>query len=208
MSAEEFNDGYPQVDSLRSGESVTVRVLRREEDKIWVTRRSGDLARPSSRQYKDVGDAKDFQGLGKAEWLEGKVIRMIPPGQIFVSVTPPRSDADAVGLLNLKDTPHGFAEEAYPGMPVKVRVKKINVERNRMVLSMRMPAVGAPAAREEAAEAAMEELGKEDGGEAADEEQEASPAPSPEAASATPGSPAPAPAPRPPESDLFAFLKR
>lgn len=139
LAVEEFCDGFPTKEmKLKPGANISVRVLKIEGEQFWLTRRSGDLARsPPSELLTSKVDVSPFVALGPGDWLEGEVVHMAPPKLAVVKVKPPLGGEAVLGLVNFNDFSSVFIEEAMLGSMVKVRVKKADVARSRLILSMR-----------------------------------------------------------------------
>jgi len=223
LAVEEFRDGFPiNATRLKPGANVSVRLLAKDGDRFWFTRRSGDLTRPPVAKLSTRPDVKPFLAVPKDQWLEGEVVRMMPPAQVFVRVDPPSGGEAVQGLMNLRDTSAGFADEVAIGSRVRVRVKNVNQSRNRLALSMRMEAPVEERQEQEEPEEwgpAMEAAKDEpvtllpDASSSAEENAPPppvpAPAPEPEPAPASEPEPTAAPAPTPkPDDDIWAFLKR
>ena len=126
--------------SLKRGQSTSVRVLAVQGDRIYVTRRPGDLHRASldgsGRLPKNTADIMSkFMALPLEQELEGKVYRLYPR---YASIAVKSPDGDtADGYLGIDYFSKSFIQEAAPGLTVAVRrLPKQNAEGPRLMLTM------------------------------------------------------------------------
>jgi len=134
----ELSDGYP-IGGIpyKVGDRVTVRFLDKDGEKLYVTMRSGDLARPPRTFYKK-GDVSAFEGVAHDVWHSGVVQAMHPLG-VFVAVTSPKGGDPIVSLLPVAEFREGFVDEAIRGGDVRVRVLSVDLEKSRLEVTMKDP---------------------------------------------------------------------
>eukprot|EP00930_Biecheleria_cincta_P064172 TRINITY_DN49722_c0_g1_i1.p1 TRINITY_DN49722_c0_g1~~TRINITY_DN49722_c0_g1_i1.p1 ORF type:complete len:261 (-),score=55.08 TRINITY_DN49722_c0_g1_i1:276-1058(-) len=140
LEFEELVDGFPSKDEeLRKGEFVTARVLETDGINFYLTRRTGDLARPPRfREKHTQEDVEAFQGVHDDEWLQGEVAGMWAKG-VWVKITPPSGGWPVRSLVKPEDFTDGFAKTVFPGMKVMVRVTGVDVPQKRIDITMRDP---------------------------------------------------------------------
>ena len=118
---------------------------REDEGKFGVTMVEG-LTDGGPRRKMD--DLTPFADLSSDEWYKGVVARTAPFGA-FVTVTLD-DGASADGLVHVSKIKDGFVDnvddEVSVGQEVKVRIESVDLDSNRMSLSMREGGFGAPRA--------------------------------------------------------------
>ncbi|CAK9054863.1 unnamed protein product, partial [Durusdinium trenchii] len=134
----------------RSRSFPVVPVLRRVEDhgepdpfgehgdtgKLHLTLRSGPLERPT----RFVADASRpanldaFSDISMEAWLVGEVV-MMSNWAVYVKVQ--RGEESFVGILELEEFSKDFAQVAIRGCEVQVRIKEVDLESRRLLLTMR-----------------------------------------------------------------------
>ncbi|CAK9048166.1 Uncharacterized protein SCF082_LOCUS26875 [Durusdinium trenchii] len=157
LEVEEFSDGFPAEGPFRfrPGDTVHARVLdvnpdARVEDhgepdpfgehgdtgKLHLTLRSGPLERPT----RFVADASRpanldaFSDISMEAWLVGEVV-MMSNWAVYVKVQ--RGEESFVGILELEEFSKDFAQVAIRGCEVQVRIKEVDLESRRLLLTMR-----------------------------------------------------------------------
>mmetsp|Transcript_54911 Transcript_54911/g.163478 ORF Transcript_54911/g.163478 Transcript_54911/m.163478 type:complete len:239 (+) Transcript_54911:27-743(+) len=136
---EELSDGFA-MQGLRKKSTVKARVLKIEGDKLWLTLRSGDLARPEpDPRWNGLDNLAAFEGLPATEWLEGEVHSVWIGKGVFVKVQAPGSSEPSKGLLKKEDFSDGAAESMREGAKVRVRAISCDAAAKRLDLSMREP---------------------------------------------------------------------
>mmetsp|Transcript_26351 Transcript_26351/g.61126 ORF Transcript_26351/g.61126 Transcript_26351/m.61126 type:complete len:571 (-) Transcript_26351:227-1939(-) len=124
MDWQECHDGYNirNVNNLRRGNNVSVRVLKVEEDRVYVTRRSGDLYRASLDGKKLPETSEDiiskFAELPTGQELDASVFRLFPRFATVIVSSP--DGAEAQGKIPRKFFSASFREKAAPGLKIKV----------------------------------------------------------------------------------------
>mmetsp|Transcript_39359 Transcript_39359/g.109466 ORF Transcript_39359/g.109466 Transcript_39359/m.109466 type:complete len:284 (-) Transcript_39359:149-1000(-) len=140
MSVDEMSDGFPE--KLKKGTKVTARVLNVEAERFDLTRRSGDLARPSRDNpfagLKDV-DLSPFVGLPVDYWFDGEVRTFLVGKGTFIKVQVPGTDKLAGGLLRKEEFGEGMIDSIHFGMKVRVRVLACDTERSRLDFTTKEP---------------------------------------------------------------------
>lgn len=137
----EYRDGFQDTNDLRKGDEVNVRVLRVHDGKLFLTRRTGDLARPPPRLQQGKTDLSAVPDISPDVWLEGE-IEGFSTWSLWVLVTPPGGSEPVVGMLHKSEFRDGFADspaEAIVGGKVRVRVLEINRQDNKMKMTMKKP---------------------------------------------------------------------
>lgn len=113
--------------------------------KVWVcdvkpAEQKFSLSMVGSKAPADLTPFQDFAATG--EWIDGKVVTIKNFG-IFVQVEARGGDIVASGLVPLREIKEGFVEdpeqEAKVGDQVKVRVIRVDLEKNQMSFSMKEP---------------------------------------------------------------------
>jgi len=125
LEACEMCDGFPST-LLEKGDKVTARILdvTSAPDRIYITRRSGDLDRPERVPPPEDPDVQPFGEAGASDWFEGVVNQMVFFG-VYVRVDPPGGSGPVEGLLHKSKFLGSFADEAFRGMRVAVRVERV-----------------------------------------------------------------------------------
>ncbi|CAK9105915.1 unnamed protein product [Durusdinium trenchii] len=124
-------------DVLSEGQKVEVWVSgkREDEEKFGLTMVEGKM----DSAPRAPADLTPFADLPSDEWYNGKVARTAPFGA-FVTVTLD-SGAQADGLVHVSKIKDGFVDnvddEVSIGQDVKVRIEDVDLDSNRMRLSMR-----------------------------------------------------------------------
>lgn len=159
LEVEEFRDGFPFEGpfSFQRGQEVTVRVLdvdpsfvfahgepdphgdHGDSGRLHLTMRTGSLERPRRYVADTTRPAKlePFKGIAQQEWLEGEVV-MMSNWAVYVKVQGPGGDP-FVGILYQEDFASVFEKDAIRGLTVRVRIKELDLQCRRMVLTMRDP---------------------------------------------------------------------
>lgn len=133
----ECRDGFPERfdPSLARGSNVTVRVLSVDGDAVYVTRRTGDITRPSSREPLTFdGDATECISEGSDAVLEGTVVNMSMSG-ILLKVEAP-SGGYVSGFVHRDDFYPAFLDEARIGLRVSAIPRYVNEERNSLIMRL------------------------------------------------------------------------
>lgn len=140
LDAGELVDGFPVEgrQTLRLGDVVVARVLHNNFERFCLTRRPGSLERPPAPEQ-EPGNVKGFVDAGPSDWFEGEV-QSIRFFGVKVRVAPPAGGAPCIGIVH-KD--HGFRDgfekEVVVGMKVKVRVQSVDIDEQKLVLTLRDP---------------------------------------------------------------------
>lgn len=125
-------------DVLSEGQQVDVWIAGKREDegKYGLTMVEGLTDGPARRAPADL---TPFADLPSDEWFNGVVARTAPFGA-FVTVTL-EDGATADGLVHVSKIKDGFVDnvddELSAGQEVKVRIESVDLDSNRMSLSMR-----------------------------------------------------------------------
>ncbi|CAE7545969.1 Ipo5 [Symbiodinium sp. CCMP2592] len=127
MDWQECGDGHDRkaFEKLRVGRNTSVRVLKVDGERIYVTRRSGDLYRLTldggklSRNTPEL--MSKFMSIGSDRDLDGEVFRLYPTHAVIAVKSPDGDVAD--GFLGRSDFSESFRQEAAPGLAVKVRTR-------------------------------------------------------------------------------------
>mmetsp|Transcript_67308 Transcript_67308/g.208135 ORF Transcript_67308/g.208135 Transcript_67308/m.208135 type:complete len:103 (+) Transcript_67308:569-877(+) len=101
--------------------------------------RSGDLARPP-RYRADTSrpaDIKPFLQIPPEEWLEGEVT-MMSNWAVFAKVVAPCGEP-FVGVLYQEEFAEGFDAQVIRGYKARVRIKEVDTECRRLLLTMKEP---------------------------------------------------------------------
>eukprot|EP00933_Yihiella_yeosuensis_P082740 TRINITY_DN96731_c0_g1_i1.p1 TRINITY_DN96731_c0_g1~~TRINITY_DN96731_c0_g1_i1.p1 ORF type:complete len:257 (+),score=31.39 TRINITY_DN96731_c0_g1_i1:28-798(+) len=157
LEVEEFQDGFPLDGpfSFKPGEKVNVRVLdvnpnAKLEDhgepdprgdhgntgKLHLTRRSGDLRRPP-RYIADTqrcANLEPFTKISSDTWLDGEVV-MLSSWAAFLKIEAPCGEP-FVGILSKEDFRGDFAATAIRGSHFQVRIKQLDIQCRRLLLTM------------------------------------------------------------------------
>lgn len=128
----EMTDGFPRKVPVHTGKKVEARVLEysAEIDRLYLTRRTGDLKRPPRIWKEDQSrNPEPLRRVAQQEFLDAEVINLITFGA-FVNVYPSWGDKTPVfALLHKTQFAPGFAdnpEQAIRGGRIKVRKLAIN----------------------------------------------------------------------------------
>ncbi|CAE7246176.1 unnamed protein product [Symbiodinium sp. CCMP2456] len=125
MDWQECGDGHDRraFEKLKVGTKTSVRVLKVDGERIYVTRRSGDLYRRSLDGDKLRRNTPElmskFMSIGSDRDLGGEVFRLYPTHAVVAVKSPDGDVAD--GFLGRSDFSKSFRQEAAPGLAVKVR---------------------------------------------------------------------------------------
>jgi len=157
ISQERIDNIY---DVLSEGQQVEVWISgKRDEGKFGLTMMEGYTERPR----RPMADLTPFADLSSDEWHKGVVARTAPFGA-FVTVTlDDGSSAD--GLVHVSKIKDGFVDnvddEVSIGQEVNVRIESVDVDSNRMSLSMREGYGGGGGFREPADLSAFETVAED-----------------------------------------------
>jgi len=127
MDWQECGDGHDRkaFNKLRVGSKTSVRVLKVDGERIYVTRRSGDLYRRTLDGGKLPRNTPElmsrFMSIGSDRDLDGEVFRLYPTHAVIAVKSPDGDVAD--GFLGRSDFSDSFRQEAAPGLAVKVRTR-------------------------------------------------------------------------------------
>lgn len=141
LEFDELVDGFTtKNDYLRKADFVTAaRVLEIDGRNFYLTRRTGELARPPRfRQKLSPEDVEAFEGVPSDTWLQGEVAGMWAKG-VWVKIAPPSGGKPIGGLLKREDFTDGLENEIVRGMKVMVRVTGVDAPQKRVDVSMRDP---------------------------------------------------------------------
>lgn len=145
MQAAEFTDGFPMdLSGLQVGCEVKVRILKVANESLWVTRRSGDLSRPTAR-VAFVNGFPRFAEIPTSHWLEAEVTTMTTFA-CFLLVSLPDGSAFATAALEKGDFADGIAEGLALGSKLQVRIKKLDMEKQHMFVTTKREVPTAPQA--------------------------------------------------------------
>ncbi|CAJ1353789.1 unnamed protein product [Effrenium voratum] len=157
LEVEEFCDGFPREGpfAYSPGDQMNARVLEVDPDasidehgepdpfgehgdsgKLRLTLRSGPLPRPG-RYVADTArpaNLEPFKSIPHEEWLEGEVV-MMSSWAAYVKVQAACGTC-FVGILGEEDFQGSFAEDAIRGLSVLVRIKQVDSESRRLLLTM------------------------------------------------------------------------
>ncbi|CAK8999368.1 unnamed protein product, partial [Durusdinium trenchii] len=141
----EMEDGFPaKLTPVRKGQKVEARVLEYDlkAERIYLTRRSGDLARPRRLTLEEENhNPEPLRRVAQSEWLDAEVLSLVTFGA-FVNVYPSWGDkTPVVGLLHKKEFAADFAqdpEKAIRGGRIKVRKLSLN-SRGELKVTMKQP---------------------------------------------------------------------
>ena len=160
MDWQECGDGHNRssFDELKRGSSTTVRVLKVDGDRLYVTRRSGDLYRAT---LAGVGKPKNtaevmskFMSLPADQDLEGEVFRLYPTHAVIAVKSQDGDSAD--GYLARPYFSEAFSKEAAPGLTVRVRrLPEQNATGPHLMVTMRDPG---DVSKEDDGESSVEEV--------------------------------------------------
>lgn len=134
----ETQDGFPPSGRKKRNETVQVRVLEVAGEKVYLTMRSGSLARPP-RVTREPKNIAAFESIPSDVWLEGEV-RSLTRWGAYVAVASPSGEALGVGLVRPPDFDDGFSSDAARAVRGgRVRVRLLRVVGEKVDLSMREP---------------------------------------------------------------------
>lgn len=138
----EMIDGFPSKGMpVKRGEQFSVRVLEVDQaDKVFVTRRTGDLQRPPRLAQEDKNnDPEPLRICSDEEWLDAEVLSMTNFG-VFVIVFPCLGKRIPVlALLRKENFERGFTSDpsrAVRGGQLKVRKLGLD-EKGKMRVTMK-----------------------------------------------------------------------
>lgn len=137
----EFRDGFPtNQDKLREKSLVDgVRVLSIDPKsrRFFLTLRTGSLERPERELLASLrGDVQPFAGLPADTVFDAEVVSMTFDA-VFVCVSPPNGGDPVSAILQQIDFTDGFIDEIKIGSRFSVRVRFVDVARNRLTVTMR-----------------------------------------------------------------------
>jgi len=132
--------------SVRRVNSVEEVVQTGQEVDVWVNRVNPDgklaLTMVKSRVEGPLGgrtgtDFSGFVDVPSDKWLTGKVVRLEKFGA-FVAVAPPSGGVEQKGFVHVSEIREGLVEDIHKELEIgqDVHVRVIQVEKNRMTLSM------------------------------------------------------------------------
>ena len=141
---QEASDTYPgkAFRRLKVGKPVTGRVLRVQDDRIYVTCRSGDLYRPTFSEappqaLQEIVDK--FSNLPKDEYLDARVLRLFPRHAVVTVKMPDGTEAE--GYIPASYYTRSFEESGAPNDQIKVRLlpeqPKARGRRSRVMLTLK-----------------------------------------------------------------------
>eukprot|EP00933_Yihiella_yeosuensis_P041552 TRINITY_DN35939_c0_g1_i1.p1 TRINITY_DN35939_c0_g1~~TRINITY_DN35939_c0_g1_i1.p1 ORF type:complete len:634 (-),score=109.69 TRINITY_DN35939_c0_g1_i1:75-1976(-) len=110
--------------------------LRKEVDQRGTATSTADISLDGP--LPDTQDVSSFLRLSSSDWLDGIVHHRASFG-IYVTVYPSKGEGPAAwGLVHLSELPKDLADlsKLPPSTPVKVRLLNVDVESNRLLLSM------------------------------------------------------------------------
>eukprot|EP00929_Paragymnodinium_shiwhaense_P048970 TRINITY_DN24717_c0_g1_i1.p1 TRINITY_DN24717_c0_g1~~TRINITY_DN24717_c0_g1_i1.p1 ORF type:complete len:357 (+),score=88.94 TRINITY_DN24717_c0_g1_i1:38-1108(+) len=158
LEVEEFRDGFPDKtipETFTPGDKIKVRVLDLEDytiaesAKFHLTLRTGDLERPARYVGKGIADVTPFLEASPEDWFDGEVTLM-STWACFVKVVSPGTGKPFVGILYKEDFAGAFEDEAIRGGTCRVRVKEVDTENRRLIITMKDPSAEAAAAAKDA----------------------------------------------------------
>ena len=128
---------------LKVGAEITCRVLRVQGDRIYVTRRTGDLYRPtfSEKPPQAVEEiVEKFRSLPKGEYLDARVLRLFPKYAVVSVKTPDGTEGE--GIIPRGFYSKSFEETGAPNQEVKVQMlpeqpPKSQKGRSRVMLTLK-----------------------------------------------------------------------
>ncbi|CAE8603612.1 unnamed protein product [Polarella glacialis] len=139
LEYEEIVDGFTtrkDYKSLMKGLRVNVRVLENDGQKLYLTRRTGDIARPERFRKPPTEELiAAFKCISPADWIEGPVVGMNEKG-VWVKLAPPGGE-EVRSLLLVENFSEGFEKDVTPGQMVKVRVTAVDVPQKRVFITMK-----------------------------------------------------------------------
>lgn len=144
LEVEEFTDGFPvEGFEWKPGDNITVRLLDKEQDvcergKFFLTRRKGSLERPPRYVANKTADARGFLNVSRETWLDGE-ITLMSVWAVFVKVHCPVTGDPLVGILHETEFAEGFEDKVIRGGKTRVRIKRVEVENRRIILSQADP---------------------------------------------------------------------
>ncbi|CAJ1423243.1 unnamed protein product [Effrenium voratum] len=120
---QETADGWPEkvFRNLKIGKKLSCRVIKIMGDRIYITRRSGDLERLSFRDRQNVTqEVRDlFAAIPEDQWMDAQVQRLYPKQAVVVVKAPDGTEAE--GLVLKRFLSEEFLNSAAPNQAVKVR---------------------------------------------------------------------------------------
>jgi len=139
----QIRDGFVESphDEVSIGQEVQVRVLNCDVvgQRLSLSMRE-EGSGPPARDNSPPVDLTPFESVGVNEWLKGTVASTTGFG-IFVKVPVPDSDEEAQGLVHVTQIRDGFVEdpgqEVEIGQEVQIRIVQVDVDGNRLSLSMK-----------------------------------------------------------------------
>jgi len=136
LGIEEFADGFPSMTCVKVGARVNVRALKIEPDKLYLTCRQGPLTRPPKEL--PHGDVTPFQKVSGEVWIDAKVVRMTHES-VYLTAIPPGGGSKVLAILHKDDFDEegDFVHFAVLGGSVRVRIKRVDVAKGRLVVTMR-----------------------------------------------------------------------
>mmetsp|Transcript_51555 Transcript_51555/g.165067 ORF Transcript_51555/g.165067 Transcript_51555/m.165067 type:complete len:259 (+) Transcript_51555:649-1425(+) len=139
LRMEDFEEGYPLFGwPLALGSEVKAQVVDMTRKYYNLSKRPGTLERRRRGPLKEKPDISAFTDVPTDQWLEGEVVGMTMQG-VFIRVSPPAGGQPADGLLRREEIEEATAKYLGMGATARVRVSQVDVDRGRMLLSMRAP---------------------------------------------------------------------
>eukprot|EP00929_Paragymnodinium_shiwhaense_P054488 TRINITY_DN27314_c0_g1_i1.p1 TRINITY_DN27314_c0_g1~~TRINITY_DN27314_c0_g1_i1.p1 ORF type:complete len:282 (-),score=87.69 TRINITY_DN27314_c0_g1_i1:81-926(-) len=141
----ELRDGFPTTEALlKTGDVIDARILKVNKDpasgfkqKIWLTRRSGDLMRPFWEHDKlKSADVSAFAAAAPSDWTEGTIVEF-SVFAIWLRLTPPDGGAPCEGMMHKSEFLDSIVDDAKYGQKVKVRVVRVDEQKNQLFVSMK-----------------------------------------------------------------------
>lgn len=135
-------------DLVAEGDGVTVWISEVNGQKVTLSMTQNKIGGPIQRS--GPPDVSAFEGISDSEWLTGKVANIMNFGA-FVTVEPPAGGKSADGLVHITQIKDSFVEnvrdELSVGQEVKVRVLNVDMEKQKLGLSMKSADSGAKGGR-------------------------------------------------------------
>ena len=143
MEFEECCEGFPpnKMFTWRNGDSLTVRILELDDDRVYLTKRGGSLERPPRfRQSPSVKDVEAYRDVDANELIDASICGMSPNG-IWLRLPSRAGDEgqDFRTLLRAEHCKESVKSTASLGMTVPVRVTGIDQEKNQVLVTMLNP---------------------------------------------------------------------
>jgi len=140
VATDELQDGLA-MKKMKFGAKVKGRVLRLEDDKVWMTLRSGSLERPFGFNRTPALRVKQaaLEGVPADQWFEGTVSGLLFGKGAIVEITPPGCSEPAAGVLHHREFSDGLADTVTRGASVRVRILTYDYAGGRLDFSMKEP---------------------------------------------------------------------